>query len=62
MNRLAEVDDQLPLYGQVEVDETYIGGRTTGGKRGRGAPGKTIVFRMMQRDGQVMTKVVKNVR
>jgi transposase-like protein len=57
---MAQVDDELPLYGQVEIDETYIGGRTPG-TRGRGAANKTIVFGMMQRDGQVMTKVVPNV-
>jgi transposase-like protein len=58
---MAQVDDELPLYGQVEIDETYIGGRTSGGSRGRGAANKTIVFGMLQRDGQVMTKVVPNV-
>src|ERR1043166_8065323 len=41
---MAEVDGELPLSGQVEIDETYVGGRTTGGKRGRGAPRKTGVF------------------
>jgi transposase-like protein len=59
---MAAVDDEFPLYGQVEVDETMIGGRTEGGKRGRGAPNKTIVFGMMQREGQVMTKIVPDVR
>ena len=27
---MAEVDDEMPLYGEVEIDETYIGGRTKG--------------------------------
>ncbi len=31
------------LRGNVEVDETFIGGVKTGGKRGRGAPGKAYV-------------------
>jgi len=31
------------LSGDVEVDETFIGGVKTGGKRGRGAPGKAYV-------------------
>lgn len=31
------------LSGDVEVDETFIGGVKTGGKRGRGAPGKAFV-------------------
>ena len=55
-------DGEHPLDGDVEADETYIGGRTTGGKRGRGAPNKTVVFGMLERDGDVMAKVVPNVR
>ena len=57
---MAQVDDEWPLFGDVEVDETYIGGQRPG-VRGRGAANKTIVFGMMQRKGQVMTKVVPNV-
>ena len=59
---IAEVDGETPLGGTVEADETYIGGRTTGGKRGRGAPNKTVVFGMLERDGDVMANVVPNVR
>ena len=54
---MALVDGEKPLSGNVEVDETYIGGKCPG-KRGRGALGKTVVFGMMERDGDVMTKVV----
>ena len=39
-----------------------VGGKRKGGKRGRGAPGKTVVFGMLERDGDIMTKVVPNVR
>ena len=59
---MAEVDGETPLSGDVEADETYVGGRTTGGKRGRGAPNKTVVFGMLERDGDVMANVVPNVR
>ena len=59
---MARVDGETPLGGIVEVDETYIGGKRSGGKRGRGAPGKTVVFGMLERDGDVMAKVVPNVR
>jgi transposase len=58
---MAEVDGEHELYGEVEVDETFVGG-VREGKRGRGAAGKTIVFGMLQRDGDVMTKVVANVQ
>ena len=59
---MAEVDGETPLSGDVEADETYVGGRTTGGKRGRGASNKTVVFGMLERDGDVMANVVPNVR
>ena len=59
---MADADGEWPLDGDVEADETYVGGRTTGGKRGRGAPNKTIVFGMLDRDGDVMANVVPNVR
>ena len=62
---MARVDGEWPLGGpggDIEADETYIGGRTTGGKRGRGAPNKTVVFGMLERGGDVMANVVPNVR
>ena len=59
---MADTDGENPLDGDVEVDETYIGGKASGGKRGRGAPNKTIAFGMLDRDGDVMTKVVPNVK
>ena len=59
---MAIVDGDPPLSGHVEVDETYVGGRRKGGKRGRGAPGKIVVFGMLEREGDVMTRVVPNVR
>ena len=59
---MAEIDGEGPLGGIIEVDETYVGGRTSGGKCGRGAPNKTVVFGMLERDGDVMARVVPNVR
>jgi len=55
------VDGDTPLSGDVEIDETMIGGKRPG-KRGRGAAGKTVVMGMLARDGEVITKVVPNVR
>lgn len=56
------VDGNDPLDGEIEADETYIGGHKEGGKRGRGADGKTILFGMLDRDGDVMTKVVPDTK
>ena len=58
---MAEVDGENPLDGDVEIDETMIGGYRPG-KRGRGAEGKTVVFGMLERGGEVMTKVVPDVK
>ena len=54
---MALFDGEDPLSSNVEVDETYIGGKSSGGKRGDGAPGKTVVFGMIQLGGDVMTKI-----
>ena len=59
---MAEVDSEWPLDGDIEADETYVGGKRSGGKRGRGAPNKTVVFGMVERGGDVMANVVPNVR
>jgi transposase len=46
--------------GEIELDETYFGGRRKG-KRGRGAAGKVPVFGIYERNGTVRVEVVKNV-
>jgi transposase-like protein len=38
---MMERDASKQLTGRVEIDDAYMGGERTGGKRGRGAPGKT---------------------
>lgn len=60
---MGEVDGEPPLTGTIEVDETYIGGRQKGVKKkgitGRSTKGnKTAVFGMLERDGELYTKVV----
>lgn len=54
-------DDVMKLLGEVEVDETYLGGKRRG-KRGRGASGKAIVIGAAERQGKVVAKVVPNVK
>ena len=45
--------------GEIEVDESYLGG-VRKGKRGRGAAGKIPVFGLLKRGGKVFTKVISN--
>jgi len=57
---MAPVDGDEPLggYGKiVEVDETYIGGKTTQNKAFKN---KAVVLGMLEKGGDVMTKVVPN--
>jgi transposase-like protein len=53
-------DDGDMLDGEVEVDETYVGGKRRGAPRGRPGPDshKTAVLGMAQRQGKVVAKVV----
>ena len=57
---MGKVDGDPPLTDHVEIDETYIGGRKPKikGFTGRGAKGKTVVMGILERDGEVFTKVV----
>ena len=50
------------LAGHIELDEAYVGGRRSGGKRGRGAPGKTIVMGLAERGGRFRAEVIPNVK
>jgi transposase-like protein len=49
-----------PLDGIVEVDETFIGGKTHGQGPGYSQPNKTAVFGMKQRGGDVRAGTVKH--
>lgn len=49
------------LTGEVEVDETYVGGIRRG-KRGRGAEGKTKVIGAIERKGKVIASVVPDIK
>lgn len=59
-----------PLSGEVEVDETFVGGREhnkhaskkTGNKRGHSVELKTVVMGLVQRGGEIRAGVIDNVR
>ena len=55
------IQDEMPLAGEIEVDESYFGGRRKG-KRGRGAAGKVPVFGILKRGGRVYTKVIPDTK
>ena len=46
--------------GEIECDESYFGAKRVRGKRGRGAAGKTPVFGVLKRDGNVYVEIVQN--
>lgn len=50
------------LSGHVEIDEAYVGGRTTGANRGRSTETKTVVVGLMERKGRMVARVVPNAR
>jgi len=57
--RIAEIcEQQSPFKGEIEVDESYFGGKRIKGKRGRGAYKKTPIFGILKRGGKVYTEIV----
>ena len=57
-----EDDKDSALSGEIELDESYFGGRRKG-NRGRGAAGKIPVFGILSRkDGKVSVSIVPDVK
>ena len=61
--RLAMKEEPLKalLSGDVEVDETYVGGKSREARRGRGSERKIPVMVLVERDGKAVSKPVKRV-
>src|SRR5437667_3726447 len=60
---MGKVDGDDQLNGHVEIDETYIGGVEEKSKgHYRVTKNKSIIFGMVKRKGDVMTKVVPDVK
>ena len=55
------IADAAPFGGEIEVDESYFGGRRKG-KRGRGAAGKVPVFGLLKRGGKVYAVVISDAK
>ena len=55
--RQMEQESHEVFDGEIELDESYFGGRRKG-KRGRGAAGKVPVFGLLKRGGRVYTKII----
>lgn len=51
--RKAMIEDDGKLFGTVEVDETYVGGKQRGQGRGRSTGNKEVVIGMRQRGGNL---------
>jgi len=49
------------LGGEIEIDESYFGGRRKG-KRGRGAAGKVPVFGLLKRNGKVYAVIIPDAK
>ncbi len=64
------ITDEIELYGEVEMDEMYLGGRETNkhndkrteGTQGRSTKTKTPIFGMLQRDGKVVAMKVEDTK
>lgn len=56
----SEIHEGGLFSGEIECDESYFGAKRIRGKRGRGAAGKTPVFGLLKRNGNVYVEIVEN--
>lgn len=59
-NLARECERRSPFKGEIEVDESYFGGRRKG-ERGRMVATKVPVFGILKRNGKVYTRIVEDV-
>ena len=57
---LEDDKDREKLKGEFKIDKSYFGSRRVKGKRGRGSSGKTPVFGLLKRGGNVDIQIVAN--
>jgi len=61
ISRNLEAEAKELFDGEIELDESYFGGRRKG-KRGRGAADKVVVFGILKRRGKVYTCIIQNTK
>ena len=59
MQVMQEREATRPLQGRVELDDAYLGGARSGGKRGRGAAGKTPLVAAVETTAERRPKKLK---
>ncbi len=58
---IASKQESYLLAGEIEADESYLGGARKG-RRGRGAAGKVPVFGLLRRGGKVYTAIIPDAK
>lgn len=51
---------KVKITGEFELDESYFGAKRVRSKKGRAATGKTPVFGLLKRNGEVKLEIVNN--
>ena len=61
---MMERDANKPLDGRVEMDDAYLGGQRSGGKRGRGSPGKKPIIIAVEttKDGKPVRLKIRRIK
>lgn len=61
---MLERDANKPLKGRVEMDDAYLGGQRSGGKTGRGSPGKMPIVAAVEttRDGKPVRLKIRRIK
>jgi len=61
---MMERDAKKPLQGRVEMDDAYLGGERSGGKRGRGAAGKLPIITAVETtsDGKPVRLKIRRIK
>lgn len=59
MQVMLERDNEKHLFGNIKIDDAYLGGELIGGKRGRGSENKTPFITALEEDDENKPKEIK---